>query len=148
MNQTQIANEYRAGASYRELIKKYKKSFRSLAAILKSEGVEPRVSKRKAEDFFRGELVTFNGRQYFPNHKGYMRARSDPRNYLHRDVFEFFSKRKIKPGHEVNHRDHNKLNWLFCNLEEIDHDEHVTETANWLKENGPGPKKFNDEVPF
>ena len=148
MNLTQAGNEYRNGATLKVLAAKMKTNYSAIRQKLIAAGVTMRTRKRATDDFFIGELVTFNGREYFPNHKGYMRARQDPRTYLHRDVFEFFTGRKIKPGHDVNHRDHNKLNWLVCNLQEIDHDGHAIETANWLKENGPGPVKSDNEVPF
>ena len=147
MTLNEAGNEYQNGKSLRALSEKTGIPTTSLRRKLIAAGVEMRSQKRKDEDFLTGELVTFNGREYFPNPKGYMRARKLPRTYLHRDVFEFFSKRKIKPDHDVNHRDHNKLNWLFCNLEEIDHTAHGHETNHFNKNNGselPG----DDKVPF
>lgn len=117
-------------------------SVNTVRKVLKEAGV---LSRKPATRPF----VMFNGRKYAEEKDGYWRATNRPRTMLHRDVFEFHMQRSIKPGHEINHKDHCKWNNDFSNLQELPKPEHGAETNHWHRNKGSNlPAVVNDDIPF
>lgn len=59
---------------------------------------------------------TFNGLTFIPDERGYYRAKSDFKLYMHRYVWEFYNT-KIPEGYEIHHKDFNRANNDISNLQ-------------------------------
>lgn len=65
------------------------------------------------------------GRKYYLSKKGYfvrnikVNKKKGCMISLHREVYEYYSLEKIKTNHDIHHKDENKINNNFINLEQI-----------------------------
>ncbi len=118
-------------------------SANTVRRVLLHAGVNSRFRRVRA-------TVIFNGRKYAEEKDGYWRATARPRTMLHRDVFEFHMGRGIKPGHEINHKNHCKWDNAFENLQELPKPEHGAETNHWQRNKGCNFPAVvdNSDIPF
>ena len=68
------------------------------------------------------ESIVFNGQRYHLCEPYYRCIKTNTR--FHRDVWEYYSGKKIPEGYHIHHIDGNKLNNNFDNLECVTRDEH------------------------
>lgn len=101
---------YLCGMSLQKLGKKEGYSRQWLWHFFKQQNFELRKVKRK-------EQVEYNGKRYTWNNKGYFRCTNGDRHILHYRVWEENTGSPVPQGYEVLHRDRNKRNFSFLNLE-------------------------------
>lgn len=85
---------------------------------------------KKYEEEFGHEFILKNG--YLKFKRGY----NDPSKeggFLHKWIFETKKGRKVKPGYQLHHKDFQKLNNNFNNLEELTPEEHRRKHNNRIK---------------
>lgn len=126
-----IVNLFTNGLSIRQIAFRQSRSTHTVRRILKKS--DEKTDKRTRRD----DAIIFNGKRYTKQANGYWRCHYyKVKTYLHRDVFEFHTGRKIKDGHQINHMDHDKDNNAFENLQELEASEHSHETGHWNRNRG------------
>ena len=96
------------------------------------------------------ETIEFNGKVFERVEQGYYRRFKEDRSgvgYLHREIYEFYSGKTIPDGFHVHHKDFDKSNNDFSNLECIEEAKHMSlHSKLYHKEHKEECKKHLDEI--
>lgn len=84
----------------------------------------------------------FNGITFIPDDKGYYRAKTDFKLYMHRYVWEFYNT-KIPEHYEVHHKDFDRSNNDISNLQLLSEIEHKKLHGTLLTEEQRNRKRIN-----
>lgn len=103
---------YLCGMSLQKLGKREGYSRQWLWIYFKDLNLPIRAVKRK-------EQIEYKGLKYTFNNKGYYRCTSGDRHILHYRVWKDHTGEDVPEGHELLHKDGNKHNFDFSNLELI-----------------------------
>ena len=126
-----VVNLYDNDLSIRDIRRRIRIGYNKTVEFLKAAG-------RQTDKRERGkDLFEFCGKLYKLRSDGYYRATkrdaSGKKTFLHRDIFEHYHGRKIKPGWHVDHDDQNNRNNSIENLVEREPSEHSIKGAKYWR---------------
>jgi len=113
---SKAVSDYNSGLSIESIAISYGVSRQSMWKVLKRRKVIMRQPKPASHVIWRGEKYTLR-------ENGYMAKTTDRREYLHRNVWKDHNG-PIPDGHDIHHKDENKLNNNIGNLEILTTKEH------------------------